>query len=126
MWVCFLGFVILFWQHLHNSILDAVGGVTLSQPAGGKDPMKNKPKTIKTQEHPENQHKWHKRHQKSIKFRRSRRLHHLIAQVSYHRSSHHSQKVKTDQFKKQKQARRALQIMGRQRNNPQSKGKEES
>ena len=89
MWVCFLGFVILFWQHLHNSILDAVGGVTLSQPAGGKDPMKNKPKTIKTQEHPENQHKWHKRHQKSIKFRRSRRLHHLIAQVSYHRSSHH-------------------------------------
>ena len=34
--------------------------------------------------------------------------------------------VKTDQFKKQKQTRRILQIMGRQRNNPQSKGKEES
>ena len=75
-WVCFLGFVILFWQHLHNSIQDVVGGVTLSQPAGGKDPPKKDPTTIKLQTHPESQHKWHKGHPKSMRFRRSRRLHH--------------------------------------------------
>ena len=76
MWVCFLGFVVLFWQHLHNNIQDMVGRVTLSQPAGGMDPRKNNPTIIKSQLHPENQHKWHKGHPKSIKFRRSRRLHH--------------------------------------------------
>ena len=37
-----------------------------------------------------------------------------------------SQKFKIDQFKKQKQIRRVPQTMGTQRNNPQSKGKEES
>ena len=37
----------LFWQHLHNSIQDVVGGETLSQPAGGKDPPKNDPKPSK-------------------------------------------------------------------------------
>ena len=37
-----------------------------------------------------------------------------------------TQEVKIDQFKKQKQTRRVSQIMERQRNNPQSKGKEES
>ena len=63
-------------QHLHNSIHDVVGGVTLSQPAGGKDPPKKDPTTIKTQLLPESQYKWHKGHPKSIKFRRSRRLHH--------------------------------------------------
>ena len=36
------------------------------------------------------------------------------------------QGVKTDQFKKQRLARRISQTMGRQRNNPQMKGKEES
>ena len=36
------------------------------------------------------------------------------------------QGVKADQFKKQKLTRRVPQTMGRQRNNPQSKGKEES
>ena len=36
-----------------------------------------------------------------------------------------SQKVKTDQFKKQKQTRRIPQTMGRRINNPQMKGKEE-
>ena len=36
-----MGFVVLFWQHLHNSIQDVVDGVTLSQPDGGKDPPKN-------------------------------------------------------------------------------------
>ena len=30
-WVCLLGFVVLFWQHLQNSIEDMVGGMTLSQ-----------------------------------------------------------------------------------------------
>ena len=76
MWVCFLGLMVLFWKHLHNMIQDVVGRMTLSQPAGGKDPPKNNPTTIKTQLHPENQHKWHKGHPKSIMFRRSRRLHH--------------------------------------------------
>ena len=37
-----------------------------------------------------------------------------------------SQEVKMDKFKKQRQTRRVLQIMGRQRNNPQREGKEES
>ena len=73
MWVCSLGFVVFFWQHLHNSIQDAVDGVTLSQLARGKDPPKKDPKTIKTQLHPENQHKWHKAHPKSIKYSRSRK-----------------------------------------------------
>ena len=41
----------------------------------------------------------------------------------YHRSS---QGVRTDQFKKQSLTRRVSQIMGRQRNNPQMKGKEEA
>ena len=67
-WVCFLGFVILFWQHLHDSIQDMVGGVTLN-PVGGKDSTKNNPTTIKTQLYPQNQHKWHKGHPKRIKFR---------------------------------------------------------
>ena len=40
MWVCSLGFVVYFWQHLYNSIQDKVGRVTLSQPAGRKDPSK--------------------------------------------------------------------------------------
>ena len=85
MWVCSLGFVLLFWQHLHNSIQDMVGRVTLSQPAAGKNTPKNDPTTIKTQIQPESQHKWHP---KSSKFR-SRRLHHWISQVSSHTSSHH-------------------------------------
>ena len=52
LWVCFLGFVVLFWKHLHNSIQDMIGRVTLSQPDGGKDPPRNDPTTIKTQLHP--------------------------------------------------------------------------
>ena len=76
MWVCSLGFVVFFWQHLHNSIQDVVGRVTLSQSAGGKDPPKNDPTKIKAQLHPGSQHKEHKGYPKSIKFRRSRRLHH--------------------------------------------------
>ena len=76
MWVCPLGFVVLFWQHLHNSIQDVVGGVTCSQTAGGKNPPKDDPTTIKTQLHPQSQHKWHKGCPKSIKFKISRRLHH--------------------------------------------------
>ena len=71
-WVCFMGFVVLFWQHLHKSIQDVVGRVTFSHPAGGKDPPKSDPTTIKTQLHPERQHQWHKGYPKSITFRRSR------------------------------------------------------
>ena len=37
-----------------------------------------------------------------------------------------TQGVRIDQFKKQRQTRRVSQIIGRQRNNLQSKGKEES
>ena len=47
-WVCFLDFVVLFWQHLHIRTQDVVGGVMLSQPATGKDPPKKDPTTIKT------------------------------------------------------------------------------
>ena len=42
-----LVFVILIWQHLHNSIHDMVSGVTLSQPAERNDPVKSDPNTIK-------------------------------------------------------------------------------
>ena len=48
------GFVLAVPQ---KNIQDVVGGVTLSQPAGGKHPPKNGPTTIKTQLHPESQHK---------------------------------------------------------------------
>ena len=41
--------VVFFRQHLYNSIQDVVGRVILNQPAGGKDPPKNDPTTIKTQ-----------------------------------------------------------------------------
>ena len=37
-----------------------------------------------------------------------------------------TQGVRTDQFKKQRLKRRVSQTMGRQRNNPQMKGKEEA
>ena len=47
---------------MHNSIQDVVSRVTLSQPAGEKDPPKNDPTIIKTQLHQESQHKWHKGH----------------------------------------------------------------
>ena len=50
-----------------------VGGVTLSQPARGKDPPKNNTTIIKTQLHPGSKHK---QHTKCNKFRTSRRLHH--------------------------------------------------
>ena len=49
MWVCSLGFVVLFWQHLHNRIQDKVGRVSLSQTVGGKDPPKDNPTITKTQ-----------------------------------------------------------------------------
>ena len=88
-WVCFLDFVVLLWQHLHNSTQDVMERVTFNQLARGKTPLRNDPTIIKTQLHPESQHKWHKGRSKTIKVRRSRRLHHLISQVSYHRNSHH-------------------------------------
>ena len=71
-----MGFVILFWQHLKNSIQDVVGGVTLSQPARGKNPPKNDPTTIKPQLHPGSQLKQHKGNPKSFRLRGSSRLHH--------------------------------------------------
>ena len=49
----FPGFVVLFLQHLHNGIQDVVGGVTLSQPVGGKDPPKKNPKALNTKLHPD-------------------------------------------------------------------------
>ena len=91
-----------------------VSGVTLSQPARGKDPTKNdaasKPNYI-----PERQHKEHKGHPKAIKFRRSRRL-----PTESHRSPNlevYTTKtgVKADQFKKQKQTRRVSPKMRRQK-----------
>ena len=74
MWVCPLGFVVLFWQQLHNSTQDVVVAVTLSQLAGVKDQPKNDPTTIKTQLYPETQHNQYKENPKIIGFRRSKRL----------------------------------------------------
>ena len=65
----FLGFEVLFLEHLHNSIQDVMCRVTLTQPAGGKDLTKTDSTTIKIQLHPQNQHKRHKGYPKSIKFR---------------------------------------------------------
>ena len=62
--------------HLHNSIHDIVSREALGQPAREKDLPKNDPTTIKIQLQPESQYKQHKGHHKSIKFRRSRKLHH--------------------------------------------------
>ena len=85
---------------------DVVGGVTLSQQAGGKDPPKNDPATIKTHLHPENQPIWHKGHPKSFKLRKSRRLHQLnLTDLLPQKFIPQSQGVKTDQFKKQQQRR---------------------
>ena len=72
--------------HLQNRIWDVVDGVTVSEQAGGKDPPKKDPTTIKPQTHTESQHK---RQPKTSKLRRSRRLYHWISQVFYHRSLHH-------------------------------------
>ena len=71
--------------HLHNRIQEAVDWVTLSLLAGGKDPPKKDTMTIKMQRHAESQHKWQP---KTSELRRSRRLHHWISQVFYHRTSH--------------------------------------
>ena len=68
-----MGSVVLLRQHPHNSTQDMVGGVTLSQPDGGKDTTKKDPTTIKIQVHPEIKHKLHP---KSSHFRSSRRLYH--------------------------------------------------
>ena len=73
---CSLDYVVFFWEHLQNSIQDLMGGVTLRQSAEGKGPPKNDSTTIKTQLHPESQHKHPEGHPKSNKFRRSRRLDH--------------------------------------------------
>ena len=108
--------------HQQNRIQDMVDGVTLSKPAVGKDPPKKDPTSIKTQRHTQSQYK---RQPKTSKFRGSRRLHYWISQVFYHRSSHHKPR-ESDQFKKQRLTGRVSQTMGRQKNNPQMKGKEEA
>ena len=43
--------------HLHDRIQEVVDRVTPNEPAGGKDPPKKDPTTIKTQKHTESQHK---------------------------------------------------------------------
>ena len=74
------------YPHLPNRIQDVVGRVTLSKPAGGKDPPQKDPTTTKNQRHTQSQHK---PHPKISKIGRSRRLYHWISQVFYHRSLHH-------------------------------------
>ena len=59
--------------HLHNRIQEVVDGVTLSYPAGGKDPSKKAPATTKKQRHTQSQHK---PQPKINKPGRSRRLYH--------------------------------------------------
>ena len=53
----FLGF--FSWQDVHNRNEDVMvmGKLTFSEPDGGKDSPKNDPTAIKTQLHPERQHK---------------------------------------------------------------------
>ena len=46
--VGFVSWVVLFWLHLYNRIQEVVGGVTLRQLAGGKNPPKNNPKPPKS------------------------------------------------------------------------------
>ena len=72
-----------FWQHLYNSTQDVLGGVTLSQTAGGKNPANMDPTTTQTQLQRVSLHKWHKGHPKSIRLRWSRTLHDGLPQVPY-------------------------------------------
>ena len=58
----------------------------LSHLAGGKDPPKKDPTTIKTQRHTESQLK---RQPKTSELRRLRRQHHWIPLAFHHRSSYH-------------------------------------
>ena len=72
--------------HLHNRIQEMGDRLTLIKPPGGKDPPKKDPTITKNQRHTQSQHK----PQPQIsKIRRSRRLHHGISQIFYHRSLHH-------------------------------------
>ena len=54
--VLFTGFSGFFLPAPTKSIEDVVGGDTLRQLAGGKEPPKNYPTTMKTQIHPESHH----------------------------------------------------------------------
>ena len=99
--------------------------MTFSQPAGKKDPPKKDPTTIKTQLHPESQHKQHEGHPRASSSGDRGDCTtetHRSPTIEVHTTNSRSQ---TDQFKKQKQTRR-LPKTGRQRNNLQSNGKEES
>ena len=123
--VCFLGFVFCSVSTCKTAYkMRWVGNP--NQPAGGKEPPKNDPTTGNAQLYPESQHKWHKGHPKSILFRRSRRLHHWIPQVSYHRSSHHKDRESKQINLRSRSKQEESPKMGRKRDNPQTKGKEES
>ena len=95
-----------------------------SQPASGENPPKNDPRTAKTQSQQENPHKQHEGHPQSIQLRGSRRLYHWVPQVSYHRRPPHEDRewkqINLICRNKQKDSPK----MRRQRNYPQSKGKE--
>ena len=95
-----------------------MGRVTLSQTARGKDTPKKYSTKIKTQIHPESQHKLQP---KSSKFRKSWTLHQWISQECCHRSSHHKPR-ESDQFKKQSLTRRVSQTMGKQTPNERKEG----
>ena len=86
-------------------------------PSCWEGPTKKRPNNIKTQIHTESQHKWKP---KTSEHRRSRTLHHWMSQIFYHRSSHHKPR-ESEQI-----TRRVSQTMGRQRNNPQIKGKKKA
>ena len=113
------------WQHLHSNIQDVVSGVTFSQPPEGSTnqkmtQQKSKPNYIQ------------RANINVIKdIPRASRSGEETAPLKFtgplpYKLTPQTQGVKTDQFKNQRQTSRVSQKIGRQRNNPQMKRKEES
>ena len=92
-----------------------VGDVTLSQPARGKVPPKDDPTTNKTKLQLESPYIWHKWHPKRIKLRKSRKKHHQVPQVSYHRSSHEEHRESKQISLRNRNKQEEPPKMGRQR-----------
>ena len=103
---------------LYNSIQDVVNGVTLSQPARGKNPTKNIPTKTKIQLQPESPHKQHKGHPKSIQLRRTKRLHHWVPLVSYHRRPPHKEGNQSRTIYYSETNKKKSPKLGRKRINP--------
>ena len=99
----------------------------LSQQVRGKNPPKKDRTTIKTQIHPESQHKWHKKGIPRAAIQEIKETSPLnLTGFLPKKIIPQAQRVITDQFKKQRLTRRVSQTIGRQRNKLQMKGKEET